>query len=225
MKAKASTFLLWSFTFPLFAQTSTDWTDWNYSNNTDLAQGTLLVDGATLVTVTASGCIAGTVINGTSTTFSDTSLFSPAIPLGDDLVTDHIGSLGQFIITFSSPVTNPIFHMADRHAVFTATDVVSGNPIEFEIASGNLGYGNATHTSLIRNDWTFPMLTASNSNSNGTTADGTFYMLGTFTQINFNLVPEDIIHFQIGDNSFVPEPSSTLLLGASSLLGLLIRRR
>ena len=207
---------------PQVTAQAVDWTDFTSTSGNNVANGTILVNGTTSTNVTVTGCIAGTITNGTGTNFADASTFSPAIASGDVLRTDHIGSMGDFLITFSNPITNPIFHMADRHATFSATDTATSNLIEFDIVSGNLDYSYAGNkTSLKRNDWTFPMITASDSNNHGTTADGTFYMLGTFSQIKLNLSPEDFIYFQIGDDDYVPpvvpEPSTAILVSLSSL--------
>lgn len=210
---------------------SVDWTDWtSVAGTNDAATGSLLIDGTVNATVSVSGCVAGTVINGTSTAFDDVTTFSPAIATGDALRTDHIGStMGDFVITFSSAVTNPIFHMADRHHYsFTANNHLTSAPIEFSIVSGDLGYSNngTNHFSLQRADWPFPFIQASDTNGAGTTANGTFYMLGTFTQIRLNLPQEDIVYFQIGDDDFVPVPEpSSAMLGSLGLLVLLRRKR
>ncbi|MGJ8697470.1 MAG: PEP-CTERM sorting domain-containing protein [Verrucomicrobiaceae bacterium] len=207
-------------------QAWTDWTSVNGSN--DQASGTLLINNVSS-TVNVFGCVAGTVTDGTSTVFADGNLFSPTIATGDALRTDHVGnSMGDFVITFSNPITNPVFHMAGRHHYsFTANDHLTSAAIKFEIESGNLGYGNPGQTSLKRADWTIPFIQGGDSNGEGTTADGTFHMVGTFTQIRLGLPQEDFVYFQIGDDNWtpppVPEPSSgvMMLLGA----GLLVRRR
>jgi len=211
-----------------------DWTDWISTgtapgtSGTNVATGQIVLNGNSNATVSVSGCVQGTVTNGSSTRFSNSALFNPAIAMGDELRTDHTSSMGDFTITFSSPITNPIFHMADRHTYLSATDLsnplASPAPIVLDIVSGNLAYGNAANTSVKRFDWIGPIITASDNNNFGTTADGTFYMLGTFTKIKLNLSPEDYIYFQIGDDNYVvPEPSSTLLLGIGALV--LMRRK
>ncbi|MCP5538211.1 MAG: PEP-CTERM sorting domain-containing protein [Akkermansiaceae bacterium] len=224
--------LVMACTLNLVSAQSIDWTDWTSVNGTnDVATGSLLIDGTINATVSVSGCVAGTVIDGTSTAFSNAALFSPALVTSDTLRSDHNGSIpamGDFVITFSSAITNPFFHLKENHHGFQAFDHTTGTPIATEIVSGNLVHTPGDNTTLGADTWTGGfMLIGSDTNNFGTTADGSFYLLGTYTQIRIRSINEDIVFYQIGDDDHVapvPEPS-TLWLGMLGFFFLLRRRK
>ncbi len=210
---------------------SIDWTDWTSVNGTnDAATGSLLIDGTTSATVSVSGCVAGTVIDGTSTAFNNAALFSPALATSDVLRSDHNGSvpaMGDFVITFTTAITNPFFHLLDNHHGFQAFDHLTDIAIETDIISGNLIHTPGDNTTMGADTWTGGfMLTGSDSNNYNTTADGSFYLLGTYTQIRIRSINEDIVFYQIGDDNYVPVPEpNTAWLGLLGMVFMLRRRK
>ncbi|MGJ8696880.1 MAG: PEP-CTERM sorting domain-containing protein [Verrucomicrobiaceae bacterium] len=204
------------------------WTDWNAPTGGNTQVTGTLIDGVDTITVTVFGCVAGTVSDGTSTAFSDVSFYSPALPTSDMLFSDHTEATdGQFVIHFSQAVTNPVFHMTDRHHTFGAFNALNNAPITLVPLSGNLkAYNDSTSqftessgTVIGRDDWYGPtFITGGNSNGFGnTTADGTFRMIGTFTAIDMNLYAEDFVGFQMGLVP-VPEPTAPVLVALAGLV-------
>lgn len=169
-------------------------------------------------------------IDNSSPQFSYSSVYSPTIALTDRVgYTSFIGSINPatITITFSAPVTNPIFDVANLDAM----RVTANNAMSLVLLSGNGGGGDGLqvvgnvisdanpNTAVGQSPSSAPLLTGPRS------AYGSVELKGTFTTLTLN-----VINNGNGDGgSFTlvtPEPSSFLLLG-SGLLACLggIRRK
>ena len=206
----------------------------------------------TLGGITVSGSISGppafsfnaigpglgdSTIDGSSPQFSYSTVFSPTTPLTDRVGFTYLATATILVsITFSSPVTDPVFHVANLDWAgfgFAATPGLSS----LTLLNGNNGpdsdgidptFGGAPYGFLFVRD-VDPSTSDSTSpfgappTSGPRSADASVQLNGTFSSIGFAvdaLGPfSDSGSFTI---SIVPEPSPMLLagLGALGLAGL-----
>jgi hypothetical protein len=121
-------------------------------------------------------------------------------------------------LTFSSPITNPVFavwSLGSQSTPATLTFAPGATPIIQ--STGTSGFG-------------FVSLTASGNAVTGVEGNGTFLLPGTFSSIPFTASFENFYGFTVGSAGAlvgaVPEPSTYALLAAGlAMSGLFGRRR
>lgn len=225
----------------------------NLSSVTPGGPGTGAFSG-TLGGITVTGSVAGTpsvlTLNatgfgvGNSTTadsspqFSYATVFSPTAATTDRVGFSYIGGATNTVsITFSSSVTNPVFHMAN---IDTAqfTFVATPGLTSMTLLNGNFGGGDGIAVlgspsfSIIdadatTSDATLP--TSSPPTSGARSGYGSVQLNGTFSTINVGVGSSGVPGTDNGSFtlSIVPEPGSLMLagLGALGMVGFTRRRR
>jgi PEP-CTERM motif len=195
---------------------STIWTNWLQATTGFPGSATGTVNG---VGVTYAGELVGAVTNGTSTIWSPNSSFiggtvdtSPS-SVGDDL---RLQGISQPLnsITFSTPVTNPVFAFWSVGSSALAAALFFSAVPTFEAGGPNSMLGGG------------PIVVINNVVS-GNEGNGVVQFTGTFSSISWSDTGEVLYAFTVGVNpgaSAVPEPTSLILL-ASGVAGALARRR
>jgi hypothetical protein len=179
---------------------------------------------------------AGTTIDNTTPQYSYSNIYTPSQNLGDRL------GYGQFAgassqsatlkIQFSSPVTNPTFHVANLDAMIYDFSDPSNGSIALNLLSGNGGGGDGltvdTTNKIIAdaNPLTGVGLPPSTTppTTGARSAYGSVALLGTFSTLNIKLQGNPSLTLAGDGGSFmisttVPEPTSTLGLLALGTLG------
>jgi hypothetical protein len=121
-------------------------------------------------------------------------------------------------LTFSSPVTDPVF------AVWSL-----GSPSIEPSLTFPAGTAPAIQSTGTNGEFGFVSLTASGNVVSGREGNGTFLLPGTYTSIPFTASFEDFYGFTVGVAgpiaAAVPEPSIVALLGAGLMAGGFVARR
>lgn len=187
--------------------------------------------------------IGNSTIDGSSPQFSYSTVFSPTTPFTDRVGFTYLAGAGSTVaMTFSSPVTNPVFHVANLDWAGFSFGPTPGLT-SLTLLNGNNGpdsdgidptFGGAPYSFVFVRDvnpsTTDATLPSSAPPSVGfpRSADASVQLNGTLSAIVFAV---DAFG-PTGDSggsftiSIVPEPSSMLLagLGALGLAGLIRRR-
>jgi Neuraminidase (sialidase) len=100
-------------------------------------------DGSYQWNLTGLASYDGSTTNNTSPQYSYTNIYTPSIPLTDQVGYDKFASSGSatVTITFGSAITNPVFHVANLDAsqdTFSLTGGLTG----LSLLSGNGGGGD-----------------------------------------------------------------------------------
>jgi len=206
------------------AAATVDWTDWTgVSIPGSSATGTL--PGAT---VTFSGPNIGGNTNGTFNWGPQATYVGGVV--GNAPCTGATSCLGDIInlnggtpptsntLTFSSPVTNPVF------AVWSL-----GQPGTTATLTFSPGTAPAIQSTGTNGVFGFVSLTAAGNAVTGREGNGTFLLPGTFTSIPFTASFENFYGFTVGTAgplvAAVPEPSIYALLTAGLVVSGFIGRR
>lgn len=209
--------LLGLFAVPVSA-TNIDWTTWTSQPTSTSALGTI---AGTSVTVSYSGEIAFTQLNGTGTNFfqpSTTFTSSPTVsnsPPSDMIAID--GTATTHTITFSSAVVNPIMEIVSMGQGGVGTQYAFSLSAGQSMSILNQGPSNAFGGCAT-------CLSLSGTTLTGHEGDGIILFTGTFTSLSWTGAnPEFWNGFTFGitgtADTTVPEPASVLLLG-TGLAGL-----
>ncbi len=176
--------------------------------------------------------IGNSTIDGSSPAYSYASVFSSANPLGDRVGWSSGGTTTNTIgITFSSPVTNPIFHVANLDSAqfsfiltpgFTSLTLLNSN---FGAGDG-LGISGPTLIDTLSTTFDATAPTSSPPTSGGRSAYGSVRINGTFSALvigtgTSGAGPDTAGSFTL---SVIPEPNSLALTGLGVAFGLLRRK-
>ncbi|MEB3248685.1 MAG: PEP-CTERM sorting domain-containing protein [Merismopediaceae bacterium] len=184
---------------------------------------------------------AGTTIDNTTPQYSYSNIYTPSQNLGDrvgyGMFAGASSQSATLKIQFSSPVTNPTFHVANLDAmIYDFSDPGNGS-IALNLLSGNGGGGDGlavdTTNKIIADANSNTVLGLSPSTPPPTTgarsAYGSVALLGTFSTLTINVNQNPITTASGDGGSFilsletqippVPEPTSTLSLLALGTLG------
>ena len=193
-----------------------DFTAFDISAET--ASGNLAGINFTLVTNVArprsidnGGVVSGNTI-GTSAAFSNASVFTPALSIGDDI---GLGSTSEFTLTFAQPVFGLSLHIFQLQAN-RLTFMINGVPGSFVLVSsdGDLIASNG-NTSI------------EGTSGSGDDASGSLFFSGPITQLSWTSQPGTFADSNSPNDGFllqfsvVPEPAAYLLFvfGAVIILG------
>ncbi|MFM7279080.1 MAG: PEP-CTERM sorting domain-containing protein [Microcystis aeruginosa] len=178
---------------------------------------------------------AGTTIDNTTPQYSYSNIYTPYQSLGDRvgyIMFNQTGQTATLKIQFSSPVTNPIFHVANLDGMIYDFSDPSNGSIALSLLSGNGGGGDGltvdTTNKIIADanpstgfgvsPFTPPPTTGNRS------AYGSVALLGTFSTLNIKLQGNPSLTVAADGGSFiisttVPEPSTVLSLLTLGTLG------
>lgn len=190
----------------------TVWTDWTAATPgaSGSASGTLGT-----IDVSYSGQVLGnTSVNGEAAgTWAPSSSFvggavdtSPAVV--GDMITLNGGGAGTHTLTFSSPVTDPVFAIWSLgQPGFAASFTFDAATPEFQVGGPNANFGGSA-------------VTANGSTVTGQEGNGVVQFIGSFTSLSWTSTPENFYGFTVGTAGTVaaiPEPSTWALLVAGLL--------
>ena len=177
----------------------------------------------------------GTTIDNTTPQYSYSSIYTPSQSLGDRVgytMFNQTGQTATLKIQFSSPVTNPTFHVANLDGMIYDFSDPSNGSIALNLLSGNGGGGDGltvdTTNKIIADANPFTGVGLSPFTPPPTTgtrsAYGSVALLGTFSTLNIKLQGNPSLTLAGDGGSFiisttVPEPTSTLSLLALGTLG------
>lgn len=177
----------------------------------------------------------GTTINNTTPQYSYSNIYTPYQSLGDRVgytMFNQTGQTATLKIQFSSPVTNPIFHVANLDGMIYDFSDPSNGSIALNLLSGNGGGGDGltvnTTNKIIADADPFTGVGLSPSTPPPTTgarsAYGSVALLGTFSTLNIKLQGNPSLTIAGDGGSFiisttVPEPSTVLSLLTLGTLG------
>lgn len=206
------------------AAASITWTDWtSVSIPGSSASGTLGGSTVTFSGPNVGGSTTGTFNWGPQATYVGGVVGNAPCSGVTTCLGDIINLTGgtpptSNTLTFSSPVTNPVF------AVWSLGQ--SGLPATLTFPAGTAPSIQSTGTNGV---FGFVSLTASGNAVTGREGNGTFLLPGTFTSIPFTASFENFYGFTVGSAGLVgaiPEPSTYALLAAGlALSGFMGRRR
>ncbi|WP_272104541.1 PEP-CTERM sorting domain-containing protein [Microcystis sp. CS-574] len=179
---------------------------------------------------------AGTTIDNTTPQYSYSNIYTPSQNLGDRVgYAMFAGASSQsatLTIQFSSPVTNPTFHVANLDGMIYDFSDPSNGSIALSLLSGNGGGGDGltvdTTNKIIADANPFTGVGLSPFTPPPTTgtrsAYGSVELLGTFSTLNIKLQGNPSLTVAGDGGSFmisttVPEPSTVLSLLTLGTLG------
>lgn len=205
--------------------------------------GSILSGGVPVFFFNATGSgVDSSTTDGSTPQFSHASVFSPTVSATDRVGFTYLGMAGNLVtLTFSAPVTDPVFHVANLDWAafsflptpgFTSLTLLNGNagpePDGIDPAFGGPAYSNALlwDQNPSTTDATLP--SGLPPTSGARSAYASVRINGSFSSLNF--MTDSMGPFTDGGSftiSVVPEPSSAMLLGLGIvvMLGALRLRR
>jgi hypothetical protein len=189
-----------------FATAATIWTDWTTRTLGDPAGAASGIMDS--ITVNYSGDVYNAVINGTTTIWNPSTTFiGGAVDTSPDSVGDVIGLNGSStvdMITFSSPVSNPVIAIWSLGSpTIPATFTFDATPT-LQAGGPNSSYGGSS-------------LVVNGNTVSGNEGNGVILFSGTYSSISWTSTNENWIGFTVG--TAVPVPAA-LWLFSSGLMGL-----
>jgi PEP-CTERM motif len=195
------------------------------------ATGSIAAGPPSAFSFNATGAgIGNSTIDGSSPQFSYSSVFSPTAPLTDRVGFTYLATATNLVtMTFSSPVTDPVFHFANFDAAGFSFLPTPGSPT-LTLLAGNNGpdpdgvdptFGGLPYSFLFVHDnapGTTDAIppTSAPPTSGPRSADASVQLNGTFSAVGFAVdalgPPGDSGSFTV---SIVPEPGSLALVGLS----------
>ena len=177
--------------------------------------------------------IGGSTIDGSSPQHSYAGIFTPITPLSDRVgFSAGAGPVSAHVtLTFSIPITNPTFHVANLDASFI--DFAPSAPLGLTgmtLITGNGGAGDGLGISVFTIFDALPVtfdMTPIDSPPpmfGPRSAYGSILLSGTFSTLEFNIFTPAGIEDASFTISAVPEPNSILLCAIFGL-GVVCRRR
>ncbi len=199
------------------------------------------ISGAPVFSFNAAGSgIGDSTIDGSSLQFSYATVYSPTAPATDRVGFTYLAFAGNLVtITFSSPVTDPVFHVANMDWMaltfaptpgFASLTLLNGNngpdSDGIDPAFGGPAYSFALVTDLSPGtlDSTPPSLVP--PTLGGRSAYGSVQINGTFSTVSF--VTDAMGPFSDSGSftiSIVPEPASVVAPIVMVLAGVARRRK
>lgn len=202
-----------------------DWTTWTAQPTGSTVDGTLTA-GSTPVSVTYSGEIAFTQLNGTGTNYyqpASTFTAPPTVtnaPPSDMIAID--GSATTHTVTFGTAITNPIMEIVSLGTPGLGTQydfsLSAGQSMSILAQGPSNAYGGCS---------TEPCLSLSGTTLTGHEADGIIQFTGTYTSLSWTAAnPEYWNGFTFGVTglaapSGAPEPATWGTFSVALLVGLL----
>ncbi|MFM7278698.1 MAG: PEP-CTERM sorting domain-containing protein, partial [Microcystis aeruginosa] len=176
----------------------------------------------------------GTTIDNTTPQYSYSNIYTPSQSLGDRVgytMFNQTGQTATLKIQFSSPVTNPIFHVANLDGMIYDFSDPGNGLIALSLLSGNGGGGDGltvdTANKIIADGNSLgaafpPHVTPPTTGARS--AYGSVALLGTFSTLNIKLQGNPSLTIAGDGGSFmisttVPEPSTVLSLLTLGTLG------
>lgn len=199
------------------ANASTIWTNWTAAAGGAPGSASGTVSG---VGVTYSGEVIGATTNGSTTIWSPNSSFiGGTVDTSPSAVGDEISLDGAYTgintITFSTPVTNPVFAIWSLGAPSVGASFTFNITPTFEAGGPNSQYGGSA-------------IVVNGNTVTGHEGNGVVQFTGTFSSISWTDTFENFYAFTVGVNggttTATPEPGSIVLLG-SGLVALVARLR
>jgi hypothetical protein len=201
--------------FPVVTPAATHFTNWTGtfgSGPTTTPIGTLDVGGsASSMSIIGTYVSTGTKFDGSSTQFSDASVFNPALPASDSIFMALGPSNASIILLTSVTLDQPVLYIANV-----------GDGLSFTVTSDSGSAFSVLGSSA---------MTQSGNQFTSTGANGLLALSFTSSLNEVDLIyisgSADAVALQLGNGTpmVVPEPGGITLVGASALLILLRRIR
>ena len=200
--------------------------DNSYRGTSTVSGGSLIINGDQTV-ATGAVNVSGGTLGGTGTVGGDTTVSgSGKLSAG----VDGIGTLSfnQIVDVSSAGANSMLFDLQAGVAGIGTGDLVSMTSSELTIGSGTMGFEEFSFTDLgisssARGEYVYTLFDAGTGSVNGTLDSLDSFTTGLFAGTEWAALSID------GDNLlltvFVPEPSSTALLGLGGLALMLRRKR
>ena len=197
---------------PAAGVTFTDWTGTFGFGPMTTPQGTLSLDSSTAtVSIIGTYVSTGSKFDGTSTQFSDSSVFNPDLPNSDAMYMALGPSNTTVAIVTSVTLDHPVLYMANI-----------GTGLYFTLSTDT----GSTFTVMGSSSMTRSGSTFTSTGSNGLLALS-FSAPVNEIDLSYNAGAVDAVAFQLGNGqaAVVPEPTSLLLLAATGVFLIMHRRR
>lgn len=197
---------------PAAGTTFTDWTSVFGSGPTATPQGTLSLSGANAsVSIFGTYVSTGSKFDGSSTQFSDASVFNPVLATSDAMYMALGPSNTTVAIVTSVTLDHPVLYMANI-----------GTGLSFTVSTDTgSSFSVLGSSSMTRSGNTF-----TSTGTNGLLAL-TFSAPVNEIDLSYASGSVDAVAFQLGNGqaTVVPEPSSVFLLAATGIFLIMHRRR
>lgn len=204
------------------AGAATVWTDWTSATTGAPGSAAGTLDG---VSVSYAGeVLSNRVINGSfatawapSTSFVGGTVTTSPASVGD-IITLAGAFTGTNTLSFSSPVTNPVFAIWSLGQPGSPDSFTFNTTPTFEVGGRNVSFGGSA-------------VSVNGNVVTGSEGNGVLQFTGTFSSISFTSTPEFYYGFTVGMNgpggvAPIPEPSTwALIIAGLAVVGGVAHRR